>query len=188
MIARPLSDLPRFLTAVAVQSKEAAAEASNAAALVLVRAIRQELPTRRLRSRAVSGGKRTGTSVNYAYREADPARAKYKPTALVVGRGPVHLLENDIKRHRITLGVRRGPDGRIRDIVSPGGSDFRRRRSFGPQLGAAGVGTGSTISVGHPGVRRSTGPFQRGVARADGPALKKWQKVFADESLRVKGW
>lgn len=184
----PLSDLPRFLTAVAIQSKSAAAEASNRAALVVVRAIRSEMPTRRLKSRAMSGGKRTGAGVNYAYREADAGKSKYQPTAIIVGRGPVHILENDLSPHRIVLGVRRGPDGRIRDIVSPSGTDFRRRRTAGPQLSAAGVSTGGLISVRHPGVRRSSGPFRRGVDRSRTGATKTWTKVFADESLRIKGF
>jgi len=187
-VARPLSELPRFLTAVAVQSKDAAADASNAAALVVVRALRQQLPTRRLRSRAVAGGKRTGTGVNFAYQEADAKRAKYRPTAIVVGRGPVHILENDIGRHRITLGVVRGPDGRIRDIVSPRGSSVNRRRgTAGPSLREAGFRQGN-ITVPHPGVKRTTGPFRRGVALSRDGAMKKWTSVFANESLRVKGW
>lgn len=187
-VSRPLSDLPRFLTAVAVQSKEAAAEASNAGALVLVRSIRAQQPTRRLRSAAVSGGKRTGRGVGAGYLNADAKKAKYQPTALVTARGPVHILENDIGRHRITLGVVRHPDGRIRDIVSPRGSSVGRRRgTAGPSLRDAGFRQG-TMTFRHPGVRRSTGPFRRGVAAARTDVERKWTKVFANESLRVKGW
>ena len=187
-LARPLSELPRFLTAVAVQSKDAAADASNAAALVMVRAIRGQLPTRRLKSRAVAGGKRTGTGVNYGYKEADASKAKHQPTAIIVGRGPVHLLENSIGRHRITLGVVRGPDGRIRDIVSPRGSSVSRRRgTAGPSLREAGFRQGN-ITITHPGVRRTTGPFRRGVAASGQATMARWTKVFANESLRVKGW
>jgi hypothetical protein len=187
-IARPLSDLPRFLTAVAVGSKEAAAEASNAGALVMVRAIRSRQETRRLRSSAISGGKRTGRGVGAGYLAADAKKAKYQPTALVTGRGPVHILENDLRPHKITLGVVRGPDGRIRDIVSPRGNRVGRRRgTAGPSLRDAGFGQ-STMTFRHPGVRRTSGPFQRGVTASRGDVERKWTKVFANESLRVKGW
>jgi hypothetical protein len=199
-LARPLSDLPKFLTALAVGSKEAAAEASNAAALVQVRALRAELDSllgsdRRLRSRATLGGRRTSTKVNFGYKEASADKAKFQPTAIVVGRGPVHILENPLgykggrraTPHTITLGVRRGPDGRVRDIVSPTAGDFRRRQAFGPQLRSAGV-TSNTIRVRHPGVTRSSGPFRRGVAASAMDVERKWTKVFASESLRVKGF
>ena len=186
-LARPLSDLPRFLAAVGVASKEAAAEASNAAALVLVRGIRAKQPTKRLRSAAISGGKRTGRGVGAGYREADAKRARFRPTALVTGRGPVHILEGDIKPHRITLGVRRGPDGRIRDIVPLRGGSVGRRGGFGPSLREVGIRK-DTISVPHPGVRRTTGPWRRGVTASAGDVERKWTKVFASESLRVKGF
>jgi len=205
-VARPLSELPRFLTAVAVQSKDAAAAASNAGALHLVRAIRTELPTRRLNRGAVLGrkassvpgalsmasyGKQTGRGVNYGYLEAEASKAKYQPTAVVVGRGPVHLLENDIGPHKITQGVVRGPDGRIRDLVEIGrgtrGGLRVRRGAAGPTLADVGF-RGGTRTLTHPGVKRSTGPFRRGVIRAGPTAMVKWQSVFANESLRVKGW
>jgi len=188
-LARPLSDLPRFLTAVAVASKEAAADASNAAALVVVRAIRSQLPTRRLHARTTSrSGKRSGTGVNYAYLEASPKVAKFRPTALIIGRGPVHILENQLGPHRITLGVVRGPDGRIRDIVSPRGSSVRRRRGrAGPALAEVGIGQ-DNVAFRHPGVKRTTGPFRRGLALSSGAAMQKWQTTFSTESLRVKGF
>jgi hypothetical protein len=188
-IARPLSDLPRFLGAVAVASHGAAAEASNAAALIVVRAIRSQLPTRRLHARTTSrSGKRSGTGVNYAYLEASAEVAKFRPTALIVGRGPVHILENPIGPHRITLGVRRGPDGRIRDIVSPRGNTVSRRRGgLGPSLGDAGF-TAGNIVVPHPGVKRTTGPLRRGITLSSGTAMRKWQTTFTTESLKVKGF
>lgn len=133
-------------------------------------------------------GKRSGPGVNYAYLEANAARAKYRPTAVVVGRGPVHLLENPIGKHTITLGVVRGPDGRVRDIVSPRGNAVRRRRgSFGPSLSDAGFGQ-SNMAFSHPGVKRTTGPFRRGLSMSGQAAMAKWQSTFASESLRVKGF
>lgn len=195
--ARPLSDLPRFLNAVAVQSKEGAADASNAAALIVVRAIRAQLPTRRLQARAISGGKRTGTGVNYGYREADADKAKYQPTAIVVGRGPVHILENTLGKHKITrTAIRRPAGGRrkpptIADIVSARQSSAsvlrRRRGTEGPTRSEAGLRATPWVTK-HPGVRRTSGPFRRGVTSSGSAAMTRWTKVFADESLRVKGW
>jgi hypothetical protein len=197
---RPLADLGDFLQAVAEGSLEAAAKASNAQARVMVTRIRSELPTRRLRSRAGgtmprrSGGtmsrKRTGTGVNYGYLEADADMAKFRPTALIVGRGPVHLLENPIAEHSMVRGVRRGPDGRIMDWVPrAGGAEFGvgRRRAFGPQLSAAGISS-TFVRTRHPGVKRTSGPFERGFRASFRDGQKAWQQVFRRESLRVKGF
>lgn len=204
MADRPLSDLPKFLQAVVTQSVEAGSEAANAAALLLVRGLRAELPTRRLRSSAVLGerltgtgvalkGKRTGTGVNYAYLDSDPAQAKTRPTAAVFGRGPVHLLENPIRPHQMTRTVIRRPAGgrgkppTIKDITARrGGAGIGRKRgTAGPTLGEVGF-TSGTITTSHPGVQRTSGPFERGLAKHGTDAMRRWQTTFAKRSTEVK--
>jgi hypothetical protein len=185
-IARPLSDLPRFIRLIEDAAAPAAAEAANAAALVLVTSVRNAMPTRRLNAPATLKGKRTGRAINWGYKQASSERQKRRPTALLVGRGPVHLLEVPIGKHGILQGyVRR--DGRIVDRVSPRKGEAalnRRRRNAGPTLAQVGT-TVSAHVVPHSGVKRliGSGPFYRGLRSADGPAQRRMTTVMKAKIL-----
>lgn len=176
----PIGELPDVLGLIGDAAKYAGAKASNDVALVVVTAarnnLRQVTPKKRLQSRAGgtkarrSGGtqsrNRTGTGVNYAYLEADADKARYNPTALIVGRGPVHLLENRIQPHPIPFQVLR-VKGRVADVVPMSDRDARanvryqakKKKGVGPSVHQ--TRRYDTYKQKHPGVQRSSGPWAR---------------------------
>lgn len=176
----PIGELPDVLGLIGDAAKYAGAKASNDVALAVVKVARNNLTRvtkdKRLNSRAGgtqarrSGGtqmrNKTGTGVNYAYLEADADKARYNPTALLVGRGPVHLLENRIKPHKVPFQVLR-KGGRFVDVVPLNDRDAKANNRYqGKKRKAVGPSIHQTKRYDvyrqpHPGVSRSSGPWKR---------------------------
>lgn len=127
----------------------------------------------------MSGVGKRGAKVGARY----DIKGSTNPTALVTAIGPIHLIERSVSPHLILPRA---------SLVALGGKRVRRgrRAASGRRLrggrAALAFGGGVYANAEHPGVRRSSGPFARGAAKA----AKVTPKLFQDEIDRGlrKAW
>lgn len=158
MPSSPSAQVARRMSKLAREVREAEKTAVNRASLeaktVHLAELHKVVPSGRLRNVGRSG---TRLGVRYDVKGAT------NPTALLRATGPWHLVENPIQAHTIKVRTRRRGGVRAKALATP----------YGPRM-----------SVQHPGVNRTSGPWKRGAQKARPLVVKRVQGAFSDAWAR----